>query len=191
MTATTHHATTPTSSAAAAEGGADTLHLARWTVTSGSNAQSRGAVVITSGDHQWEATAEGNGPIDALYRAVDRAIHQVLTGHPRLLSYDIHALAEGPDAEGEVRVKIAPPSAASGRRGTGRYTGTARSTNIVAASVEAYVEAINELLAEEHWAGAAEAAGNRKRAAGRNATPARVELDEEAGRIDTTDWFNR
>jgi hypothetical protein len=170
---------------------ADTLHLARWTVQSGSNAQSRGAVVITSGDHQWEATAEGNGPIDALYRAVDRAIHQVLTGHPRLLAYDIHALAEGPDAEGEVRVKIAPPSAASGRRGTGRYLGTARSTNIVAASVEAYVEAINELLAEEHWAGAAEAAGNRKRAAGRHGTPARAELDEEAGRIDTTDWFNR
>lgn len=168
----------------------DALHLARWTVQSGSNAQSRGAVVITAGDHQWEATAEGNGPIDALYRAVDRAIHPVLTGHPRLLSYDIHALAEGPDAEGEVRVKIAPPSAASGRRGTGRYTGTARSTNIVAASAEAYVEAVNALLAEEHWAGATEAAGNSKRA-GRHGTPERAQFDEEAGRIDTTDWFNR
>jgi len=174
-----------------ADPGTDALHLARWTVTSGSNAQSRGAVVITSGDHQWEATAEGNGPIDALYRAVDRAIHAVLTGHPRLISYDIHALAEGPDAEGEVRVKIAPPSAASGRRGTGRYTGSARSTNIVAASVEAYVEAVNALLAEEHWAGATEAAGNRRRAATRAGTPQRAELDEEAGRIDTTDWFNR
>ncbi|HEY3523770.1 MAG TPA: alpha-isopropylmalate synthase regulatory domain-containing protein [Candidatus Limnocylindrales bacterium] len=169
----------------------ETLQLARWTVQSSSNAQSRGAVVITSGDHQWEATAEGNGPIDALYRAVDRAIHQVLTGHPRLLAYDIHALAEGPDAEGEVRVKIGPPSAASGRRGTGRYTGTARSTNIVAASVEAYLDAINELLGEEHWHGAADAAGNRKRAASRAATPKRVELDESAGQIDTTDWFNR
>lgn len=171
--------------------GSDSLHLARWTVQSGSNAQSRGAVVITSGDHQWEATAEGNGPIDALYRAVDRAIHTVLTGHPRLLSYDIHALAEGPGAEGEVRVKIAPPSAASGLRGEGRYAGTARSTNIVAASVEAYLDAINELLGEEHWHGAADAAGNRKRAASRAATPKRVELDESAGQIDTTDWFNR
>lgn len=170
--------------------GSDSLHLARWTVQSGSNAQSRGAVVITSGDHQWEATAEGNGPIDALYKAVDRAIHTVLTGHPRLLSYDIHALAEGPGAEGEVRVKIAPPSAASGLRGEGRYAGTARSTNIVAASVAAYIEAVNALLAEEHWAGATEAAGNRRRA-GHGSTPQRAELDEEAGRIDTTDWFNR
>ena len=38
-----------------------TLHLSRWTVTSGSQVQSRGAVVISSGDHQWEASAEGNG----------------------------------------------------------------------------------------------------------------------------------
>jgi hypothetical protein len=171
---------------------AATLHLARWTVTSGSNANSRGAVVIASGDHQWEASAEGNGAVDALYRAVDKAIAGVLTGHPRLLSYDVHAEAEGPDAEGRVTVSIAPPSDASGPRGSGRYTGEVVSTNIIAASIEAYVDAINDLLAEEHWAGATETAGNRKRA--RVSAPAakaqRAELDEEAGKIDTTDWFN-
>jgi hypothetical protein len=173
------------------EGEVPTLHLTRWTVTSGSNAQSRGAVVIASGDHQWEATAEGNGPIDALYRAVDRAIHEVLAGHPRLLSYDIHALAEGPDAEGEVRVKLGPPSGATGRRGTGRYTGTARSTNIVAASIEAYVTALNQLLGEEHWAGAADAAGNRKRARTAAGTPERAEFDKAKAQHDTTAWFER
>ena len=47
------------------------LRLARWTVSSGSNARSRGAVIIDSGDHHWQASAEGNGAIDALYRAVD------------------------------------------------------------------------------------------------------------------------
>src|SRR3989441_12479431 len=98
---------------------ADTLHLARWTVTSGSNANSRGAVVIASGDHQWEAASEGNGAVDALFRAIDRALADVLTGHPRLLSYDVHAVAEGPDAEGRVTVSIAPPSGAAGGRGTG------------------------------------------------------------------------
>src|SRR5689334_11401796 len=67
-----------------------TLHLARWTATSGSNVRSRGAVVIASGDHEWRASADGNGAIDALYRAVDKALAGVLTGHPRLLSYDIH-----------------------------------------------------------------------------------------------------
>lgn len=183
---------TSTSSQSGTDAGVSpTLRLARWTVTSGSNAQSRGAVVITAGDDRWEASAEGNGPIDALYRAVDRATTEILTGHPRLLAYDIHALSEGPDAEGEVRVRIAPPAAAAGRRGTGRYAGVARSTNIVAASIEAYIQALNELLAEEHWAGAAESAGRRSGRASAADTAERAELDEEAGRIDTTEWFNR
>ncbi len=102
---------------------APTLHLARWTVTSGSNVNSRGAVVIASGDHQWEASAEGNGAIDALFRAVDEALAGVLTGHPRLLGYDVHALGEAPDAEGRVTVTIAPPSAAGGARGDGPLHG--------------------------------------------------------------------
>jgi hypothetical protein len=171
---------------------APVVHLARWTVTSGSNAQSRGAVVIASGDHQWEASAEGNGAIDALFRAVDRALDAVLTGHPRLLGFDVRALGEGPDATGVVTVTIAPPEAA-GRRGTGRYTAEARNENIIAASVVAYVDAINQLLAEEHWAGAAESAGNRKRAAARAeaAKAGRAELDEDEAHHDTTSWFNR
>jgi 2-isopropylmalate synthase len=170
-----------------------TLHLARWTVTSGSNVNSRGAVVIASGDHQWEAASEGNGAVDALFRAIDRALADVLTGHPRLLAYDVHAVAEGPDAEGRVTVSIAPPSGAAGPRGTGRYTGESTSANIIAASIEAYIAALNLLLAEEHWAGATEDAGNRKRAriAAKDAKASRAELDEEAGRIDTTEWFNQ
>ena len=54
-----------------ADASSPALHLARWTVSSGSQVQSRGAVVIASGDHQWEGSAEGNGPVDALLRAVD------------------------------------------------------------------------------------------------------------------------
>jgi len=181
-----------TAADAPADDAADTLHLTRWTVTSGSNANSRGAVVISSGDHQWQASAEGNGAVDALFRAVDKALAGVLTGHPRVLSYDVHAVAEGPDAAGKVTVAIAPPSDASGPRASGRYVGDITSTNIIAASIEAYVDALNELLAEEHWQGATETAGNRRRA--RVSEPAakaqRAELDEEAGRIDTTDWFN-
>ena len=57
----------------------------------------------------WRASAEGNGAIDALYRAVDKALAGVLDGHPRLLAYDIHALGEGTDTIGAVTVRIAPP----------------------------------------------------------------------------------
>jgi 2-isopropylmalate synthase len=162
-------------------------------VTSGSNVNSRGAVVIASGDHQWEGSAEGNGAVDALFRAVDKALAEVLTGHPRLLAYDVHAVAEGPDAEGRVTVTIEPPSAAGGARAFGSYTGETTSTNIIAASIDAYVSAINLLLAEEHWAGAAESAGNRKRARvePKEARDRRAELDPDEANHDTTAWFER
>ena len=175
-----------------------TLQLARWTVTSGSNARSRGAVIIDAGDHHWRASADGNGAIDALYRAVDKALTEILDGHPRLLAYDIHALGEGTDTIGVVTVRIAPPDV-GGERGSGEYAGEARGSNIIAASIEAYIVALNAMLAEAHWTGAPEAAavtGKRARAkepvtAAGTARERRAELDEEAGAIDTTDWFNR
>jgi hypothetical protein len=67
------------------------------------------------------------------------------------------------------------------------------STNIVAASVEAYVEALNAMLADPSWTGAAEAAGSR-RGRGRGADPggpAVAEFDDDVRPIDTTEWFNR
>ena len=165
------------------------LHLARWTCNSGSKTQSRGAVVVESGDHRWQASAEGNGPVAALFRAVDSALHGVLTGHPRLIAYDVHAVAEGPDSEGRVVVKLAPPEGAEGQRAHGTYEGVAQSPNIIAASVEAYIDALNQLLAEEHWAGATDEAGNW-RAAAASSGP-RSEFDPDAGRHDTTSWFER
>jgi 2-isopropylmalate synthase len=167
---------------------ASALHLQRWTINSGSNVQSRGAVVLASGEHQWEARAEGNGPVDALFRAVNRALEDVLAGPPRLLSYDVHAVSEGPDSDAVVTVTIEPPESAAGARASGRHRGEARSANIIAASVEAYITAINHLLGEEPWAGATEDAGNRRRA---RAGTRRGELDRTAEDIDVTDWFNR
>lgn len=165
------------------------VQLTRWTVTSGSNAQSRGAVVIEAGAHHWRASAEGNGAVDALFKAVDAALADILQGHPKLVGYDVHALAEGPEAQGLVIVAIEPPAGAEGARATGLYNGRARSTNIIAASIEAYVEALNAMLAEPHWAGAAESAGK-----GRRATPEahgrRAEIDLKAT-DDGAPWFDR
>ena len=167
-----------------------TVQLARWTVTSSSNARSRGAVVMTAGEHEWRASAEGNGAIDALYRAVDKALHGVLAGQPRLLAYDIHALGEGTDTIGAVSVRIAPPDV-TGERGTGQYQGEARGSNIIAASIEAYLLAINEMLAAAPWSGATEAATSRRRvpvSAGK-ARAQRAAMDEDEGQPDTVAWF--
>src|SRR4029077_624513 len=137
-------------------------------------------VVIRAGDHDWKASAEGNGAVDALYMAVDAALVDVLGGHPRLVAYDVHALAGGREAEGKVTVQIAPPASAEGARGDGRFTGDVTSTNIVAASVEAYIEAINAMLGAESWAGAAEAAGSRRARPGADAQgQAQAEFDDQ------------
>jgi 2-isopropylmalate synthase len=163
-----------------------TLHMTRWSVTSGSNVRSRGVVVIEAGDHHWRGSAEGNGAVDALYRAVDEALHDVLAGHPRLVSYDVHALAEGPDAEGQVKVAVAPPAGGEGARGEGRYEGARSSTNIIAASIEAYVDALNSMLAEAHWAGVAETAG-RGRAAAHHGRRGELDTSEKQ----EVPWFDR
>lgn len=175
------------------------LRLARWTVTSGSNSQSRGAVVLAAGERQWRASAQANGPIDALYAAVDKALVVVLGGHPRLLAYDIHALGEGPDAVGAVTVRIAPPPA-DGKRGVGEYRGEASSTNIIAASIGAYIAALDAMLGEDHWSGAAASAAAASAAAAAGtlggapvsagtARERRADLDEDEGEHDTTAWF--
>ena len=175
--------------AAAKRAGGGRIRLARWSCTTGSNVQSRAVVVVESGERQWRATAEGNGAVDALYHAVDRALADVLAGHPRLLAYDVHALAEGPSAEGRVSVEVAPPAEAPGQRGAGTYRGDAQSTNIIAASVEAYIDAIDAMLAEEHWAGATESARSHRRARG-TAAAAKVEIDRSED-LDTSGWFER
>jgi 2-isopropylmalate synthase len=172
------------------------VHLERWTVTSGSNANSRAAVVIRGGTHDWKASAEGNGPVDALYRAVDRALSDLLDGgHPQLLGYDVHALQAGPSAEGRVTVVIAPPASAPDHRQGGRFTAEVSSTNTIQASVEAYIRAVNDMLATEPWVGAAAAAAEvaaerRVQKRGGAAETGAAEWDDDAREIDVNEWFN-
>ena len=91
-----------------------TLHLARWTVTSGQpGPEPRRGRDRRPGDHQWEASAEGNGAVDALFRAVDQALADVLTGHPRLARVRRPRGRRGPRRRGR---GDGPDRAAGGRR---------------------------------------------------------------------------
>ena len=142
-----------------------TLQLTRWTVTSGSNAQSRGAVVIEAGTHHWRASAEGNGAVDALFKAVDAALADVLEGHPRLVGYDVHALGRGTGGPGprdrrdraagrRARAPARPGCTTGGRAARTSSPRRSRPTSRRSTS----------MLAEAHWAGAAEVAGKSRRA---------------------------
>jgi 2-isopropylmalate synthase len=167
------------------------IRLERWTVTAGSNSTSRAAVVLSGGGRDWQASAEGTGAIHALFTAVDAALAAILGGQPRLVGYEVHALSEGTDAEGRATVRVAPPTGATGARAEGEFGGAASSQSIIAASVEAYVQALNALLAAESWAGAPEEAASAHGGAPTHERHAPVEVDADAEPIDATEWFNR
>lgn len=80
-------------------------------------------------------TSTGDGPVDALYSAIDQAVDET---HD-LVTYSIRSTSEGADAVGEVSVLISYGGAC--------FAGTARSKDVLRASVEAYLEALNHLAA--------------------------------------------
>jgi len=79
--------------------------------------------------------ATGDGPVDALYRALDHAVDEPHT----LLDYTLRSISEGADAQGEVEVVI--------RYGENRFSGAARNTDVIRASADAYLDALNRLAA--------------------------------------------
>ncbi len=81
-------------------------------------------------------SATGDGPVDAVYRAIDRAVGQGFV----LADYALRAVTGGQDAVGEVTVRLAD---ASGRTATAMGA----STDVLEASARAYVAAVNKVLA--------------------------------------------
>jgi len=82
-----------------------------------------------------EKVATGDGPIDALYRAIDHAVSEA---HD-LVNYSIRSISEGADAFGEVSVLISI--------GGPCFAGKASNTDVLFASAEAYMNALNSLAA--------------------------------------------
>ncbi len=121
--------------------------LEGWSVTSSHGGRSTGSVRVTLDGEERAGEETGNGPVNALYRAVDDAIRPVLGWEPTLVEYEIKAVTEGEDAQGRVFLRC--------RRSTDEgpeahvATGHGLSTNIIEASLEAYVLAANKLRAAE------------------------------------------
>lgn len=83
-----------------------------------------------------EATAEGDGPIDAAYKAVN-----MLTGMSvKLEDYSVRSVTGGQEALGEATVKVVVDDF--------QVTGRAAATDVVEASVRAYVNALNKVVEE-------------------------------------------
>ncbi len=77
----------------------------------------------------------GSGPVDAAYKIIDKLIKR----KTKLLDYQIRSVTVGKDAQGEVTVKV------EGSQGE-LLIGHGLSTDIIEASVRAYLDAINKIL---------------------------------------------
>lgn len=107
--------------------------LESFSVMTGSNSPPVGVVVIRRGRSTLTQSSHGTGPIDALFRAVDKA----LGFSTRMVLYSVSTLSTGTEAETEVIVTVE----LRGRRFHGRH----RSTDVIEASLRAYMKACNEI----------------------------------------------
>lgn len=108
--------------------------LERFTVNSGNYVTSNAVVSLLKDGQRYEEVAMGDGPIDAAFNAVDRLI----PAPPHSLEdYAIQTISAGKDAQGEATVKI--------RCADRTVTGRGLSTDIVEASILAYINGMNKL----------------------------------------------
>ena len=111
----------------------DAVHLEYLHIYSGSSAIPTATVRVRMGDQVREYASTGDGPVDAVYKAISAA-----TGmSARLSRYEIRSVTQGTEALGEATVTLEH----DGTRAVGRGA----STDIIEASARAYVEALNRL----------------------------------------------
>jgi len=108
--------------------------------TAGSATVPTATVRLAKGEESWLDSAVGDGPVDAAYRTVER-----ITGvSGRLLDYSIRSVTKGKDALGEVFVTVEFDGAVIVAHGS--------STDVIEASVIAYLNALNKFLSRRDQA---------------------------------------
>jgi 2-isopropylmalate synthase len=102
-------------------------------VMTGSHTLPVGSVELARGAERLVQSSPGTGPVDALCRAVDKAVGL----KPRLLVYSADTVTEGLDARAEVTISLS----FLGRVFHGRFG----STDVIEASLRAYLDAVNRI----------------------------------------------
>ena len=100
-------------------------------VTSGVGVQSVASLGLSIAGEKFEACASGNGPVDAAVRALKNIIKREMT----IKEFTIQAISKGSDDMGKVHMQVEYKGHS--------YYGFGANTDIVAASVEAYIDCIN------------------------------------------------
>ena len=119
---------------AAAAGTKDHLELKFLRVICGTEAPQSADITLRVGEKDAQATAQGDGPVDAAFNAV-KALYP---NEAVLQLYQVNAVTEGMDAQATVTVRV--------EEGGRITTGQAADTDTIVASVKAYVNALNRLI---------------------------------------------
>ena len=101
-------------------------------VTSGVGVRSVASLGLNIAGEHFEAAASGNGPVDAAITALKKIIDR----HMVLKEFTIQAISKGSDDMGKVHMQVEYDGQ--------MYYGFGANTDIIAASVEAYIDCINK-----------------------------------------------
>ncbi len=108
--------------------------LESFTINSGTTITATATVKVKKDDEVFEKVAIGDGPIDASFKAIDKITKKEFV----LDDYTIHAVTGGEDALGEAVVKLTLDDH--------QVTGRAISTDIIEASIKAYLNGVNKQM---------------------------------------------
>lgn len=101
-------------------------------VTSGVGVRSVASLGLNISGEKFEACASGNGPVDAAIKALKKIVNR----HMTLKEFTIQAISKGSDDVGKVHMQVEYDKQI--------YYGFGANTDIIAASVEAYIDCINK-----------------------------------------------
>ena len=115
-----------------------TYHIEEYVINSGNVITATANILLTKDGEQMRGVGVGDGPIDAAFLAIE----QIIGHHYELDDFQIQTVTEGRDAMGSALVKL---------RSDGRvYSGSGISTDIIGASIRAYISALNKIVYEEN-----------------------------------------
>src|SRR5438094_265103 len=100
---------------------------------SGMGERPHARVVLLQSDAEVAAEAQGDGPVDATFKAIE----SIARSGADLLLYSVNAVTTGTESQGEVTVRLA--------KGGRIVNGVGADTDIVVASAKAYISALNKL----------------------------------------------
>lgn len=114
-----------------------TYKLINYIINNGNIISTSAQITLSKNDVPMQGVCLGDGPIDAAFLAID----QIIGHHYELDDFQIQSVTEGKEAMGSAIVKL--------RSGGKLYSGNGISTDIIGASIRAYINAVNKIVYEE------------------------------------------